>query len=155
MNDLLSVPVIIVALAWSTGCGPGAESNSPPAAEPSQVADAPQTHHTIDYIEISVHDMARAQAFYGDAFGWTFTDYGPEYAGIRKEVGEAGGLRQVDEVTTGGPLVILYSADLEASAASVRDAGGTITMDIFEFPGGRRFQFEDPSGNELAVWSDR
>ena len=109
-------------------------------------------HHGIDYIEITVTDMAAAQAFYGAAFGWVFTDYGPEYAGIRKEGGEAGGLRVDAEVSRGGPLVILYSADLESTLASVRAAGGMVTVDIFDFPGGRRFHFTDPSGNELAVW---
>lgn len=117
-----------------------------------------RTHsqHEIDYIEFSITDMAESQRFYAAAFGWEFTDYGPEYAGIRKrQGGEAGGLRLEPNVTTGGPLVILYSHDLEATLASVRAAGGGITEEIFEFPGGRRFHFTDPSGNELAVWSDR
>ena len=120
------------------------------------MSDDRQNHHEIDYIEFRVTDMARAQRFYAAAFDWEFTDYGPEYAGIRKRSGgEAGGLRLQPEVATGGPLVILYSNDLERSLARVRDAGGQVTQDIFDFPGGRRFQFKDPSGNELAVWSDR
>jgi hypothetical protein len=110
-------------------------------------------HHTINYIEFSVTDMAEAKRFYTDAFGWSFNDYGPDYAGIREGDGEAGGLRLMDEVTRGGPLVILYSNDLEATLQSVRDAGGEIVVEPFEFPGGRRFHFTDPSGNELAVWS--
>lgn len=112
-------------------------------------------HHAIDYIEFQVTDMAEAQRFYGEAFGWTFTDYGPDYAGIHRVggEGEAGGLWRVDEVAAGGPLVVLYSKDLEASEAAVVDAGGTITKAIFGFPGGRRFHFSDPSGNELAVWT--
>jgi predicted enzyme related to lactoylglutathione lyase len=110
-------------------------------------------HHTINYIEFSVTDMAEAKRFYTDAFGWSFNDYGPDYAGIREGDGEAGGLRPMDEVTRGGPLVILYSNDLEATLQSVRDAGGEIVVEPFEFPGGRRFHFTDPSGNELAVWS--
>jgi len=111
------------------------------------------THHTIDYIELTVHDMDAARAFYGRAFGWEFNDYGPEYTGIRRHDGdgEVGGLRPGD-VTAGGPLVILYSDDLEASVRAVEGAGGTISVPIFAFPGGRRFQFRDPSGNELAVW---
>ena len=119
------------------------------------MADNPPIHHEINYIELPVTDIGEAKRFYGAAFGWEFNDYGPDYAGIRKGDGEAGGLRPVDEVVTGGPLVILYSEDLEASLGSVKDAGGRITVDIFEFPGGRRFQFTDPAGNELAVWSDR
>lgn len=113
-------------------------------------------HHEIDYIEFEVVDMAEAQRFYGAAFGWSFTDYGPGYAGIRKSGGgEAGGLRAGSGIVTGGPLVILYSKDLDESLESVRRAGGEITAEPFEFPGGRRFQFRDPSGNELAVWSER
>lgn len=113
-----------------------------------------RVNHAIDYIELCVTDMARAKRFYADAFGWEFNDYGPEYAGIRKPDGEAGGLRLVPEVVTGGPLVILYSNDLEHSLESVRAAGGRITLEPFRFPGGRRFQFLDPSGNELAVWAE-
>jgi len=115
-----------------------------------------QVHHTIDYIEFTVKDLAEAKRFYGAAFGWKFTDYGPDYAGIqRAEGGEVGGMRSDQEVVRGGPLVILYSRDLVASVAAVRAAGGEIAAEIFEFPGGRRFHFLDPSGNELAVWSEK
>ncbi len=120
------------------------------------MASSGQIHHEIDYIEFEVADMAESQRFYGAAFGWTFNNYGPGYAGIRKgSGGEAGGLRLGSRVATGGPLVILYSSDLDASLAAVRQAGGAITREPFDFPGGRRFQFKDPSGNELAVWSER
>ncbi len=112
-------------------------------------------HHGINYIEFSVLDMAEAKRFYSAAFGWQFNDYGPEYAGIRKEGGEAGGLSLASEVDTGGPLVILYSEDLDASLASVREAGGRIVQEPLEFPGGRRFHFADPSGNVLAVWAEK
>jgi predicted enzyme related to lactoylglutathione lyase len=111
-------------------------------------------HHEIDYIELEVTDMEAAKRFYTAAFGWAFNDYGPGYAGIRKQAGgEAGGLRLSDEVSTGGPLVILYSDDLEVTLQAVRAAGGRITQEPFAFPGGRRFHFEDPSGNRLAVWA--
>lgn len=114
-----------------------------------------QQHHEINYIEFAVRDMAQAQRFYEAAFGWTFNDYGPGYAGIRKSGGgEVGGLRLTSEVETGGPLVILYSNDLDRSLAAVRAAGGEVTREPYEFPGGRRFHFSDPSGNELAVWSE-
>jgi predicted enzyme related to lactoylglutathione lyase len=112
------------------------------------------THHAIDYVEFTVINMREAKRFYAEAFGWQFTDYGPEYAGIRKADGEAGGLRLGSEVSRGGPLVILYSADLTATLAAVQAAGGRITTEPFAFPGGRRFHFEDPSGNELAVWGE-
>ena len=129
----------------------GSCANQVPATDMSE----PQhVHHQINYIEISVTDMAAAQKFYAAAFGWQFTDYGPEYAGIKKQVGEAGGLRLMDKVTTGGPLVILYSDDIVASFEQAKSAGARITAEVFEFPGGRRFQFLDPSGNELAVWGN-
>jgi predicted enzyme related to lactoylglutathione lyase len=119
------------------------------------VTEVKHGHHEIDYIEFAVTDMARAQHFYSTAFGWEFTDYGPAYAGIRRRAGgEVGGLRLESKVTSGGPLVILYSDGLETSLAAVQKAGGEITQGIFEFPGGRRFHFKDPSGNELAVWSE-
>lgn len=120
------------------------------------MASNAQSHHEIDYIEFEITDMAETQRFYEAAFGWTFNDYGPGYAGIRKrDGGEAGGLRLTAEVVAGGPLVILYSRDLNRSLISVREAGGEITQEPYEFPGGRRFHFQDPSGNELAVWSDK
>ncbi len=111
------------------------------------------THHAIDYIELSVTDVAIAKAFYAGAFGWEFNDYGPDYCGIKGEGREVGGLRKEATVRVGGPLVVLYSRDLEASLGSVREAGGKIVKEPFAFPGGRRFEFADPSGNVLAVWS--
>jgi len=111
-------------------------------------------HHAIDYVEFTVRDLAVAKRFYSAAFGWEFNDYGPDYAGIKGSDGEVGGLHQTGELRTGGPLVILYSKDLEKSVAAVRAAGGKILKEPFSFPGGRRFHFTDPSGNELGVWSD-
>jgi uncharacterized protein len=124
--------------------------------EEQGMSEGAHSHHAIDYIEFGVTDMAQSQRFYAAAFDWEFTDYGPVYAGIRRrQGGEAGGLRVESEVAVGGPLVILYSDDLLGTLARVRNAGGQITQEIFEFPGGRRFHFRDPSGNELAVWSTR
>ncbi len=120
---------------------------------PRHLADAVHTHHAIDYIEFKVRNMKEAQAFYRAAFGWSFTDYAPTYAGIQGKDREVGGFEETDEVVPGGPLVILYSEDLEATHAAVKDAGGTIIQEPFGFPGGRRFHFTDPSGNELAVWT--
>lgn len=119
------------------------------------MTDASHTHHAIDYIEFAVTDMAVSKRFYEAAFGWTFNDYGPDYAGIRKEGGEAGGFRLEPEVSTGGPLVVLYSTDLDTTITKVRDAGGRVVQEPFDFPGGRRFHFLDPSGNELAVYSEK
>jgi len=110
-------------------------------------------HHSIDYIEFSVLDINKSKDFYSEAFGWEFTDYAPTYTGIKSSKGEMGGFSLVDKVQTGGPLVVLYSKNLEDSLASVEKAGGVIIKKIFEFPGGKRFEFKDPNGNNLAVWS--
>ena len=109
-------------------------------------------HQSIDYVEITVRDVAAAKVFYATAFGWAFNDYGPDYAGIVGPDHEAGDLSQ-GEPRPGGPLVVMYSDDLEATLDGVKAAGGRIVVEPFAFPGGRRFQFADPSGNELAVWS--
>jgi predicted enzyme related to lactoylglutathione lyase len=111
------------------------------------------THHAIDYVEFTVRDLGAAKRFYAAAFGWQFNDYGPEYAGIKGVDREVGGLHQAPQVRTGGPLVVLYSKDLDRTLEAVRAAGGKIVREPFDFPGGRRFQFTDPSGNELGVWS--
>jgi predicted enzyme related to lactoylglutathione lyase len=111
-------------------------------------------HHTIDYIEISVTDVEAAKAFYGSAFGWRFNDYGPEYAGIQGDGKEAGGLRRAGDVRTGGPLVMLYSDDLQGTVDAVTKAGGTIVEPISAYPGGHRFEFADPDGNQLGVHTE-
>lgn len=113
-----------------------------------------QTHNAIDYIEFPAADTAEIKAFYGEAFGWPFQDYGPTYA-CPTGAGIDGGFQADPEQRPVAPLIIIYSLDLEASLDRVAAAGGIICRDIFEFPGGRRFHFRDPSGNELAVWSDR
>ncbi len=114
-----------------------------------------QRHHTFDYVELAAPDLAAAKTFYADALDWTFTDYGPDYTGIHRPGGEGemGGLNPARPSGAGLPLVILYSDDLDATLESVRSAGGAIDEEPFEFPGGRRFHFTDPFGNELAVWT--
>ena len=109
----------------------------------------------IDYIEFNVADIAKSKAFYGGAFGWTFTDYGPQYCEFQ-DGRLTGGFTTLAPVNAkGGPLIILFADGLEDALARVEKAGGRIVKPIFEFPGGRRFQFADPDGYELAVWSDR
>jgi uncharacterized protein len=118
----------------------------------SPSADAARDRR-IDYIELAVTDVAAAKQFYVEAFGWAFTDYGPDYTSF--EDGRlAGGLTKAGVVGKGGALIVVYARDLEGMEARVRRAGGTIVKPIFAFPGGRRFHFTDPSGNELAVWSE-
>ncbi|WP_037138864.1 VOC family protein [Rhodococcoides fascians] len=116
---------------------------------------AENMHHRLSYIELTVTDLAAAQAFYSGAFGWGFNNYGPEYAGIQGADGdEVGGLALSTEPRpTGGPFVLLYSDDLEASLDAVTAAGGEVVNGPYEFPGGRRFHFTDPSGNELGIWA--
>lgn len=106
----------------------------------------------IDYVELPGGDLPAAKAFYADAFGWAFTDYGPTYAAFSE--GVDGGFQADPAEAPAKPLVILYADDLEAMEAKVRAAGGRIVKPIFRFPGGRRFHFADPAGNELAVWSE-
>ena len=106
----------------------------------------------IDYLEMPGGDLASVKAFYGQAFGWTFQDYGPTYAAFDQGLDGGFDADQADQTKT--PLPILYAHDLEAMLAKVQAAGGEITHPIFAFPGGRRFHFRDPSGNELAVWSE-
>jgi predicted enzyme related to lactoylglutathione lyase len=107
----------------------------------------------INYIELNVLDIAKAKAFYGKAFGWTFTDYGPGYAEFSDGAMKGGLTTTAAPSPAGGPLVILYADQLEAARASVLAAGGSIRREIFSFPGGRRFHFTDADGYELAVWS--
>jgi predicted enzyme related to lactoylglutathione lyase len=106
----------------------------------------------IDYIEMNVADIERSKAFYGQAFGWKFTDYGPNYCEFA-DGRLTGGFTTNDKPTPGGPLVILYADDLLGMQRRVEAAGGRISKPIFSFPGGRRFHFIDPDGYELAVWS--
>lgn len=110
----------------------------------------------IDYIEFVVGDIGRSREFYGSAFGWSFTDYGPEYCSF-DDGRLSGGFAMRGEgskgSTAGGPLVILYADDLEDTQRRVEAAGGQIVKPIFSFPGGRRFHFADPDGYELAIWS--
>jgi uncharacterized protein len=107
----------------------------------------------IDNIEFAVADIARSRMFYGAAFGWSFTDYGPQYCEFSD--GRLTGGLTPGTVRPGGPLVILYADDLAATQARLEAAGARIVKDTFSFPGGRRFHFLDPDGYELAVWSDK
>ncbi len=106
----------------------------------------------IDYIELGVADVERSKAFYGGAFGWTFTDYGPTYCEFA-DGRLTGGFTTATPAKPGGPLVILYADDLADMQRRVEAAGGRISKPIFSFPGGHRFHFLDPDGYELAVWS--
>ncbi|WP_061961142.1 VOC family protein [Demequina flava] len=117
-------------------------------------ADHPHVHHAPDYIEIPATDIEASGQFYQAAFGWELTAYGPGYRGIVAADGrEHGGISEVESVTPGGALIVMYSDDLRATRQAVLDAGGLISHDIFDFPGGQRFHFIDPCGLEMAVWA--
>lgn len=107
----------------------------------------------IDYVEFCTTDIAAVKQFYGGVFGWDFQDWGDDYCSFR-DGGMRGGFQKTEKVNPGGPLIVLYATDLEAVKEAVLAAGATLVVDLFEFPGGRRFHFRDPVGNELAVWSD-
>jgi predicted enzyme related to lactoylglutathione lyase len=113
----------------------------------------PENDRRIDYIEIPVTDMKKTKKFYNKVFGWEFEDFGPDYTSFN-DGRLAGGFFTTPDVRTGGPMVIMYSTDLEGMQKKVTAAGGKITKPPFDFPGGRRFQFTDPSGHELAVWTN-
>ncbi len=112
-----------------------------------------QTNLQIDYIEFKSNDLHKTKAFYIEVFGWKFTDYGDGYAAFT-DGSLDGGFELSDQPITNGALIVLYHKDLPAIKDAVIKAGGTISVDIFSFPGGQRFQFLDPSGNELAIWSE-
>jgi len=108
----------------------------------------------INYVEFKAKDLDSIKQFYQEAFNWKFTDYGPSYTAF-SESGLEGGFEKTDEEIVNGVLVVLYHSNLEQIKTKVIEAGGKISKDIFSFPGGSRFQFIDPSGNELAVWKEQ
>lgn len=114
-------------------------------------------HHKINYLEFPARDMYKTKIFFGNVFGWRFQDYGPDYCAFF-ESGLDGGFFKSDKIVsteTGSVLIVIFSEELEKTLASVEKGGGKIIKPTFDFPGGRRFHFSDPSGNEFAVWSDQ
>src|SRR5579862_4175709 len=108
----------------------------------------------MDYIEFPAADIAAVKGFYHSVFGWVFTDYGPDYTSF-SDGRLSGGFFRAAGVRGGVPLVVIFATGLEAMESKVKAAGGKIVKETFSFPGGRRFHFADPNGNELAVWSDK
>ena len=104
----------------------------------------------IDYVEFTSPALEDTQSFFAAAFGWSFVDYGPDYRDIQ-DAGTGGG---IERGALRPPLVVLRTDDLDGALAQIRDAGAEITKEIFDFPSGRRFQFREPGGTEMAVWSD-
>lgn len=111
----------------------------------------------LNYVEFAAKDLAATKAFFTKAFAWAFTDYGPDYTAFENQ-GLDGGFFRAEKASItadGGALLVFYSEALEACQARIEAAGGVIVQPIFTFPGGRRFHFTEPSGNEFAVWSDK
>lgn len=115
-------------------------------------------HEKLNYLEFPAKDIAASKTFFETVFGWSFEDYGPDYVAFEGEgIEGGGGFYRSDlsaRVEAGSVLVAFYSEELESTLSKVEKAGGKIVKPIFPFPGGRRFQFVEPSGNEFAVWSD-
>ncbi|MEW4925709.1 VOC family protein [Algibacter sp. 2305UL17-15] len=108
----------------------------------------------INYIEFKAHDLEKIKQFYSECFGWVFTDYGGTYIAF-SESGLDGGFEKTEDKIVNGALVVLYHENLDSIRKKIIEAKGIISIDTFSFPGGSRFHFIDPSGNELAVWSDK
>ncbi|MDH3386951.1 MAG: VOC family protein [Gammaproteobacteria bacterium] len=116
-----------------------------------------KTHEKLDYVELPAANLDRTRAFFEQAFGWTFEDYGPDYCAFSKQGLDGGFYRSELYSTTrnGAALLVFYSEDIDATLAKIEAAGGRIEKPIFAFPGGRRFHFCEPCGNEFAVWTDK
>lgn len=115
------------------------------------------THEKLNYLEFGAKDLDATKAFFREVFDWTFVDYGADYTAFENQ-GLDGGIFQSEHCSRsdrGGALLIFYSADISATQRKVEAAGGEILRPIFDFPGGCRFHFTEPSGNEFAVWSEQ
>lgn len=113
------------------------------------------SREAINYVELPAKNIPATKAFFEHAFAWSFIDYGEEYTAFSNSGIEGGFFLSelVSRTENGACLLVLLSDDLEATEQRVKKAGGIISQAIFSFPGGRRFHFTEPSGNELAVWS--
>ncbi len=113
-------------------------------------------HEKINYVEFPAQDIEASKAFFQQAFGWEFTDYGPDYTAFSDQGLDGGFYRAYLKSNSeqGSALIVFYSKQLEETQAKIEKAGGLIVKPVFKFPGGRRFHFADPNGNEFAVWSD-
>lgn len=113
-----------------------------------------ESDNYINYVEFKAKDLTKIKSFYQKSFNWKFKDYGPEYTAFFNS-GLGGGFEKSEDKIINGALVILYHTNLESLKETIINNQGVISKEIFSFPGGRRFHFKDPAGNELAVWSDK
>jgi len=143
-TNLTAMAIIAVALA---ACATPETGTAMP--------DNARQHHSINYVEFPLSDVEATKVFYGEVFGWTFQDFGPDYLSIVGAGVDGGFNREAAPARMGhGALIVLYSNDIEATRRSVGDAGAEVSKEIYDFPGGRRFHFVDPNGSEVAVWSE-
>ena len=113
-------------------------------------------HEKLNYVEFPASDLDGTKAFFSNVFGWTFLDYGPEYSAFSDQ-GLDGGFYASDmksNTANGAALLVFFTEDIDTTLEKIMQAGGCIIKPIFEFPGGRRFHFTEPSGNEFAVWAE-
>lgn len=113
-----------------------------------------RAENQIDYIEIPSTDLGKSREFFGALFGWSFQDWGPEYMSFNDGRLDGGFRYSTEAAPATGVLVVFFSSDIERDRDRVVELGATISQDIFEFPGGRRFHFVDPTGNEYAIWAE-
>ena len=113
------------------------------------------SHEKINYLEFPAKDMAATKAFFSKVFGWTFEEFGPDYMAFSNQGIDGGFFKSELHSSTdkGSVLTVFYSDDLESTLFKIEQSGGLIIKPVFSFPGGRRFHFSDPNGNEFAVWS--
>ena len=113
-------------------------------------------HEKLNYVEFPCADLTATKHFFETVFGWEFQDFGPDYTAFSNQ-GLDGGFFKSERCAlteNGSALLIFYSVDLDFTSEKIQVAGGSIVREIFSFPGGRRFHFSEPSGNEFGVWSD-
>ncbi|VAW75080.1 Glyoxalase family protein [hydrothermal vent metagenome] len=114
-------------------------------------------HEKVNYVELPAKNLQATTKFFGQVFGWSFQEFGPEYSAFSNQ-GIDGGFFKSDlssSTSNGAALIVFYSINLEGTQEKIKQANGIIVKPIFAFPGGRRFHFTEPSGNEFAVWSDK
>jgi hypothetical protein len=113
-------------------------------------------HEKINYVEFPARDIEKTKAFFTTVFGWSFVDYGSEYTAFSNAGLDGGFFKSplTSSTENGSALIVFYSQNLDKTRSTIEDAGGSIVKPIFSFPGGRRFHFCDPNGNEYAVWSE-
>lgn len=114
-------------------------------------------HESINYLELAAKDLEETKAFFSNVFGWSFVDYGEEYTAFKETTMEGGFYKSTlcsDSSSKGAALIVFYSDDLEATEQKILKHGGSISTPTFSFPGGKRFHFQDVTGNEFAVWTE-